>query len=61
MPAVICLGCGEPIEPGSAVHVTVQQAKHVITVAAHDEHRRAARSAALEDKTWQRDQSHYAG
>lgn len=57
----VCRGCGERIEDGQAVAVTVQQAQHVITVPAHDEHRSAARASALEDKSWQRDQSHYAG
>jgi hypothetical protein len=58
-----CRGCGQPIESGQVVYVTVQAANHVISVPAHDEHREAARANALEDKSWQGrgDTSHYAG
>lgn len=41
--------------------VTVQQAGHVITVPSHDGHMEAARANTLQDKSWQRDVSHYAG
>lgn len=56
-----CKGCGEVIGDGDVVTVTVTTARHVITVPSHHRHRAAARAAALEDPSWQRDQSHYAG
>jgi hypothetical protein len=56
-----CRGCGELIEAGKQALVTVKRARHVITVYAHAQHREAARAAALEDRTWQRDQSHGSG
>lgn len=57
----ICVGCDEPIKPGQESWVTVTQARHVVSVPAHDDHREAARAKTLEDKSWQRDQAHYAG
>jgi hypothetical protein len=56
-----CAGCGEPIEPGQEAMVTVQQARHVITVPAHEEHRDAAHASTMARSDWKRDQSHYAG
>ena len=56
-----CAGCGEKIQPGLEASVLVQRASHVMTVYAHDMHREAARANTLEDTSWQRDQSHYAG
>lgn len=56
-----CHGCGERMRPGDVVWVTVQQASHVVSVPAHGNHRVAARAAALEDKSWQHDQSHHSG
>ncbi len=56
-----CLGCGARIDHGQVVMVTVQAGNHVITVPAHDGHRESARASALEDKSWQRSRSHYAG
>lgn len=55
-----CRGCGQPIPGGQAALVTVTRAGHVITVTSHDGHRAASYAAALEDTTWQRDQSHLA-
>lgn len=60
-PERLCCGCGETIEDGQVAMVTVTRAQHVITVPSHEHHREASRAAALEDMSWQRDQSHYGG
>jgi RNase P subunit RPR2 len=57
----VCTGCGEEIEPGKQVSVTVTSGRHVITVTAHEEHRDAAWANTMADSSWKRDQSHYAG
>jgi len=59
-PATACRGCGEPITNG-VLWVTVTRARHVISVPSHEHHRAASHAAALEDTSWQRDQSHYGG
>ena len=56
-----CRGCGEAIADGQVALVTVTRGRHVITVNSHEHHREASRAAALEDLSWQRDQSHYGG
>lgn len=53
-----CKGCGEPIKAGDCVYVTVTRAQHVASFPSHEKHREATRVAALEDLSWQRDQSH---
>jgi hypothetical protein len=57
----ICVGCGGPIRPGTEALVTVQSAKHMITVHAHDDHRAAAYAVTMERTDWKRDPSFYAG
>jgi len=56
-----CKGCGEPIKPGGCVYVTVTRAQHVASFPSHENHKQATRVAALEDLSWQRDQSHGPG
>lgn len=53
-----CKGCGEPVKAGGCVYVTVTRGMHVASFPAHENHKNSARAAALEDRSWQHDQSH---